>query len=305
MALIKNYKGFETVSITSADGLTELTLVPSRGAVVSSIMMPGNKGPRELLFQHDNFWDKGLDDLPGGMPLAFPVFARLERSGKRGAYLYDGKLYQLPIHGFGWQQAWKLEAHSASRVTISLTDNAEMRRMYPFRFSVSLEYEVRPQQVICHQTYTNLDDKPMPYSAGFHPYFLTPEVGSGKEAVLLDYEPLRRFVYNEQMTDLIGEAPVFSLPKSVTDKALNEQLTSVGVNKEIKITYPDGDCLHLCATGVEDSHLFSYVQLYTIEDKAFFCAEPIMSPPNALNTVSGMRWLAPGRSEHGLFKLWL
>lgn len=296
---------FDCISIQSLDGSSEITCVPQRGGALSSIIMPGISGPRELLFQHDYFWDNEIDDLPGGLPLAFPVFARLERQGQRGAYLYEGNLYHLPIHGFAWQEAWEAAVTDTHRLVLTLSDNARTRKQYPFSFRIELCYELHRAELICHQTYTNLSDKPMPYSAGFHPYFLTPAFTHGKEAVQLDFAPERCFTYNDQFTDLVGDKPVFALPTAITRPEVNEQLTRVGHDKEIRLTYPDGDRIHLCAEGIEDENLFPFVQLYTIPDKPFFCAEPIMAPPNAMNTVSGMRWLQPGQSERGLLRLWL
>ena len=67
---------------------------------------------------------------------------------------------------------------------------------------------------------------------------------------------------------------------------------------------PDGTTIHMIAEGVEDKDMFPYVQLYTVEDQPFFCVEPWMGFPNALNTVAGSRWLEPGRSEKGVLKIW-
>jgi len=293
----------KTFTIISDDGSSKVTCVPGRGGALSSIIMPGKSGPRELLFQHDNFWDAEISDLPGGWPVAFPVFARLERQGQRGAYLWNGHIYQLPIHGFAWQEPWKIEVTASHQLTLTLTDNERTRQVYPFRFQVILEYEIQHAQLICRQTFTNLDDKPMPYNFGFHPYFLTPS--HEKNQISLHYEPKRRFVYNATLTDLIGETALFSLPSSLGNPEINEQLTMLGKNKEIKLVYPDGDVIHICADGLEDADLFPYVQLYTIPEKPFFCVEPIMGFPNALNSCYGMRWLLPNQSEHGLLKVWL
>ena len=57
------------------------------------------------------------------------------------------------------------------------------------------------------------------------------------------------------------------------------------------------------AGGIDDPSFFSYVQLYTIPEQPFFCVEPWMSFPNAMNTVSGVRWLQPGQTECGILTL--
>jgi galactose mutarotase-like enzyme len=295
----------KTITITSADGSTQATFVPARGGAACSIIMPGKQGPRELLYLHDFFWDEKIDDLPGGWPFCFPVCARLTRQNKRGAYLYDGKIYEMKIHGFAWYEAWTVEKAGDDYLILVLRDNAHTRQGYPFSFELKLKYKVTRARLTCEQTYHNLSPKPMPYYAGFHPYFLTPPVDAGKEKVRLNYHPTRHLIYNSDLTDIAGEAALFNLPVSVTDTKINEQLTMVGEDKTIELQYPDGDKIHMVAEGVEDPNLFSYIQLYTMAKKPFICVEPWMAFPNAMNSVYGVRWLAPGDSEHGLLTLWL
>ena len=189
----KTTHGFETLTIVSEDASTQATFVPARGGAASSIIMPVKDQPRELLFLHDFFWDAQIPDLPGGWPFCFPVCARLMRQGKPGAYLYDGKWYELPIHGFSWSSPWQVEAANNDSITLVLRDNEQTQAMYPFSFEVVLRYEVSRGQLNCHQTYRNLSDRPMPYYAGFHPYFLTPQ-GAGKDNVLLNYQPTRHLI---------------------------------------------------------------------------------------------------------------
>ena len=95
------------------------------------------------------------------------------------------------------------------------------------------------------------------------------------------------------------------MPTSVTNPEIQEQLTQLGEDKEIHLSFPNKDVINMVAEGVEDRDLFPYLQIYTPEDKPFVCLEPWMGFPNALNSVSGARWLAPGQSEHGILRLWL
>lgn len=304
MANKKTIHSFDVYTISSNDGRTRASFVPEKGGAGSSIIMPDGNQERELLFLHDYFWQKELPDLPGGWPFLFPICARLQRNGQMGAYLYDGHIYHLPIHGFSWRSAWEVvDANKSDQITLLLRDNKETLAMYPFSFAIKLTYKVAHNKLICEQTYTNKSQQPMPYYAGFHPYFLTPLPNQGKEKVLLDYQPERWFFYNKDYTDLIGEKSLFKLPVAITQAEINETITKVGENKEVKLIYPNNFILHLNAEGINDPNLFSYVQLYTMPNKPFFCVEPWMAFPNALNTVSGVRWLQPGESESGLLLL--
>ena len=245
-----------------------------------------------------------MNDLQGGIPFVFPICARISRNAKEGVYLYDGKQYPLKIHGFSWFEKWIVMDESKNSLTVVLTENENTLRCYPFRFEIRLTYQVTAGKLTCYQRYTNTDDKKsMPYYAGFHPYFLTPAAGSGKENVFIDFKSTRRLQYNDTLTDIMGETSALKTPISVGNPDMNEQLNWLNEDKTVTITFPNGECLQMNAYGIQDPNLFSYLQLYTIPEKPFVCAEPWMSFPNAMNTVSGVRWLKPLESEEGMFEI--
>lgn len=280
------HQGFNTYTIHSADQSTQATFVPELGGCASSIIMPGKTGPRELLFLHDFFFTKNWPDLAGGWPFCFPVCGRLIHQGKIGCYVYQDKEYHLPIHGFAWQKPWDVAAIEKHMIEMVLTDDAHTRSVYPFTFEIRLRYTLAKAKLTCEQTYCNHSDKSMPFYAGFHPYFLTPS-GSGKEKVMLEFQPQKRFIYNDTLTDIIGEQPIFKTPVAVTDPNINEQFTWMGEHQQIQLSYPNGDRLRMFTP-------FPYLQLYTIPDYPFICAEPWMARPNAMNHANGVRWLKPG-----------
>lgn len=303
MAKITNVNSFDVYTITSPNNVIQMSFVPEKGGAGSSILVKRNNQEHELLFQHDHFWERGNASLPGGFPFIFPICARIARDGVFGNYLYDGEIYNLPIHGFASRMPWQvvMDKTTEDTITLKLEANADTLKVYPWQFCIELEYKVTDNQVQCRQTYINNDDKAMPYYGGFHPYFLTPQAQNGKEKVMLNYQPTRRFKYNADLTDLVGTQPLFSLPASISDPIINEQLVELGTNKTTTLSYAEqGFELKIEAFGVEDKNMFSYVQLYTQDTQPFICVEPWMSFPNALNTIDGPRWLQAKQSEHGL-----
>lgn len=305
MAYIETTHGQTVYRITSDDQSTCMRFIPAKGGMAYSLTMNIAGKARELLYCHDNLWDTHYDDLLGGWPFLFPICARIARNGEFGVYLYDGQHYKLPIHGFAPYLPWQVKSHTDHSLCLSLEDNEQTQAMFPFAFRIELDYVVKANQVICLQRYYNRDDKPMPYYAGFHPYLNTTAFSDNKQDVMLQYQPIRRLRYNADLTDIIGEQAVFALPKSVSDPAINEQLTLVGENKLVQLSGPEAWKLNLEVQGLEDEFLFPYVQLYTMADKPFFCIEPWMSFPNAMNSMKGVRWLAPGSMEEGILNLWL
>lgn len=301
MAIEETVQGLTTWTIDAGDEATRATFVPQLGAIGSSLKLPSPEGSRETLFQHEHFWDPASDQTRGGLPFLFPICGRLERGGEAETYLYDAHRYPMKIHGFAHRMAWRVvAADSPSELVMECCDDEATREQYPFAFRVRLTYRVEPGALVCEQHYHNRGDRPMPYYAGFHPYFLTPPPGKGKSGVSVDLTPKRVLAYNARLTDIAGvktQPPVF--PASVTDPAINEQLIEWQDGTRASLRFPDGFALHLCAGSDEHPSMFPYVQLYTMDDKPFFCIEPWMGFPNALNTVAGVRWIAPGASERG------
>ena len=296
---IKN--GFKVFTITSEDQSTSASFIPERGGIGTSLTMHCQGHVRELLYQHDFLWDEGpLTDLPGGWPFLFPICGRLERDNDSGVYLYDGQRYHLPIHGVAPYQPWMVVKAGRADLIMELTDSEETRTCYPFEFVIRLHYEVSANCMSCRMTCQNRGDTVLPYYAGFHPYFRLPDAESDWSKVQVSCHPSRRLHYNERLVDVVGDGDVPGFPTSVTDPDINEILTMIPEPQTLTLNYPDGMQLELTAEGVQGEHLFPYVQLYRMPDKPFFCAEPWMGHPNAMNTCYGVRRLEPGEKDEAV-----
>jgi galactose mutarotase-like enzyme len=296
VALIEQRNGHEIWTIASKDRTAQASFLPDRGGMGVSFKIIDQGASRELLYVQSALWELSSVDACGGWPFLFPICGRLKHDDQLEHYLHDGEVYRMPIHGFGPRASWTASSESDDELQLSLTDNDDTYACYPFRFRVALDYQVGSKQLSCRQEIENRGDHPMPYYAGFHPYFMTPPASGGKEDVQVDLEPVERLLYNEDLTQVIGHTDPTEFPASVTDPELNEQLHRVDPAQGARIIYPDGLTLHMEAKGVgKDGDQFPYVQLYTKENKPFFCVEPWMGVPNALNSGEGVRWLQPGQ----------
>ena len=299
------------IHIIASDQKTKAILVPELGGWVSSLELPFASGVREILFQHDYAWRPELKDLRGGLPFLFPVCARVSRNNQENIYLYDGKQYELWIHGFSAYEKWAVDQVTDNSIEMVLRDNENTLKRYPFRFEVRLKYEVQPGKLICYQTYQNNEPtRDMPYYAGFHPYFRV----SGqcqceahcngncvKEKTVVNFSAVRRLRYNETLTDIVGEQAILPMPSVITNPDINEQLSVLDKNKAATLTFSNGEAINIHITQNPD--YFPYLQLYTIPEKPFFCVEHWMGFPNAMNTVSGVRWLKPNAVEMAVYEI--
>ncbi len=283
-------------TLTSSDGQAQAEVVPQLGGIVSSLILAGSEGPRECLYQHDWFWDPLTEETRGGIPLLFPVCGRLlDDDDTPGLYHIEGKPYQLPIHGFAMRLPWEVaDSSKPDELRLCLSESERTRKAYPFAFALELQFRIEPDTFSLQLTVTNTGTSSMPYAAGFHPYFATPPVETGKDDVTFSADALKEHFYNKTKTNTWAFAHPPSFPKSIVAEESNGMLLEMDTSGTSHLHFPDGEQLTLHA-----SSLFRYRQYYTLPNEPFFCDEPWMAPANALNHPTEVRHLAPGQSDCG------
>lgn len=294
MAQASIQNGIRVYSLNSATGQARASVAPELGGIVSSLVFPGPDGhPRECLYRHPWFWDPHAFETRGGIPLLFPICGRLLKDGSPGLYHVEGAPHVLPIHGFAMRHPWTVaDAGPPDVLRLRLADSAGTRAAYPFAFELELTFSISDDGFTIGLAVTNADSAPMPFSAGFHPYFATPRPGAGKEQTRFEATPAARWIYNETKTDVLGTAPPPAFPKSIADDDVNGLLLDMGASDRTHLRFPDGFALRQTA-----SPLFRYRQFYTLPDEPFFCDEPWTAPPGVLNRPGAARLLPPGHTE--------
>jgi galactose mutarotase-like enzyme len=281
-------------ALVSPDGGTCAEVAPGLGGIVSSFTVPGPDGqPRECLYRHPWFWEGHPTELRGGIPLLFPVCGRLLQDGTRGLYHVGDRPYVLPIHGFALRLPWKVvQADTPDSIRLRLTDTPATHAMYPFPFELELDYAVSPARLDSRLTVRNTGPEPMPYYAGWHPYFDAPPPGRGKEQTLFDIPARRRRIYNDTLTDIVATGPAPEFPVPITHPGINETLLEVDPGTQSRLLHPDGFAIRQSGDA-----LLPCRQLYTLPDRPFFCDEPWMAPPGSMNRPGAPRLLPPGAEE--------
>ncbi len=271
----------DTVVIRSPDGRSTATVCPDHGALVSSLVVPWNGAPRDLLFRRSWFWESIVDG--GGIPFLFPVVGRHRRDEQFDRYTHDGHDYTMPLHGFSLRQRWKIEEQGAHHVILSLRDNDSTRSFFPFSFFVSLKYEIGNGTFTCHQKFTNEGDRPMPLAAGFHPYF---SFSPGEiDACELHGSFARVGTYRSGFTEIDRWE---ATPNTVNamDMASGSRVIRLGDTRDLLITMNGKPYLTCTLRDGEADKEFRYVQFYRSGKDGFLCIEPWMDLPNVLNRTA-------------------
>lgn len=113
-------------------------------------------------------------------PVLFPVVG----SFKADTYLYKGKKYHLPRHGFAREKIFQVEKTSDSELVFTLTQDENTLTVYPFRFNLKIRYTLLTDTLTCSYEVNNPDENELYFSIGAHPAFAVPMVN---DTVYADY----------------------------------------------------------------------------------------------------------------------
>ena len=154
----------EFIEVAVSDAGAELMSVKSR------------KDGTEYLWQgNPEFWGGRAYNL-------FPICGRLTE----GKYTYEGKTYEMNLHGFVRKSVLSATVLACDKVEFSLRSDERTLSMYPFDFEYRIRYTLVKNTVRMEISVVNLSRKVMPFSIGGHPGFNVP-LGEGKDETFEDY----------------------------------------------------------------------------------------------------------------------
>lgn len=235
-----------------------------KGAELKSVF---NKvSQQELLWQADlEFWGKSS-------PVLFPIVGAL----KDGKYMYQGKEYHLPRHGFARDYNFKLEELSGSQLIFSLEATQETLAVYPFLFKLLIGYTLTADCLEVTYKVENLsDDESMYFSLGAHPAF---HVGT-KADDFLNYA-LR---FNKDGTleaNKLHDGLLTTVKDTITmtykELPLHYRLFE---NDALVLLHMKSDKIALVNDNDEpvlnfEFENFPYFGIWTVKDSGFICLEP-------------------------------
>lgn len=131
--------------------------VDTKGAQLMSLY--SKKTDTEYLWQGDPaYWSGRAYNL-------FPVIGR----AYGGSYFYQGKEYEIGIHGVARSAEFILETRTATKLVFMTTDTEETRAAYPFRFEFRVIFEIDGNALTVKYNAKNPGDEEMICAFGGHP----------------------------------------------------------------------------------------------------------------------------------------
>ncbi|NER22279.1 MAG: aldose epimerase [Symploca sp. SIO1C2] len=282
LAIARSLEQYETYTITDEEAQSKVVVVPERGGIVTSWSFQN----REIFYlDTERFKDPNLS-IRGGIPILFPICGNLPDD----TYTYQGKQYTLKQHGFARNLPWSVTEQGTDEplsLTLVFSSNDETRAVYPFDFQVAFTYKLQGDTLDIQQRYTNHSQEPMPFSAGFHPYFKAPDKNQLQFAIPApEYQDREGVVHPFSGT--------FDMEQDEIDVAFGQlqadsaSCTDTASQLQVTLSYSD---------------IYSTIVFWTVKGKDFYCLEPWSAPRNAINTGEQLTQIPPGETVEALFRL--
>ncbi len=267
--------GLESLVLRHAAGNGELVLAPSRGGMATRLTLSGTP----VFYLDEATLLDTTKNVRGGNPVLFPSPGKLTGD----AYARDGVRGSLKQHGFARNLPWDVArtgTNGGASATLRLTSTASTRAEYPWDFVAEYTYTLTRDllRIDQHIESAASNATPMPFGAGFHPYFLVKQ--AHKAAARIGTNAMRAF---DNVTK--KDVPLTSI--DLTSKEIDLHLHDHGA-VPCSLSLPGGEIV------VRGSAELSHWVIWTLEGKDFVCVEPWTCPGNALNTGERLIVLRPG-----------
>ena len=240
----------------------------------------------------DYLWEGNEEFWGRQSPVLFPIVGKL----KGGDFRYLGEFYKLPQHGFARNQQFEVVEQSGGAVSLSLKNNEETLKGYPFKFELIITYQLTGASVEVYCQVVNNDEKEMAFSIGGHPGFRCPlEEGLTLEDYYIEFdepETPSQIMLNGATSLRNGiEAPV-DLGKTIElnyDLFNNDALIYEGLkSKQVHLKS------HKSPHGVSfNFEGWQFMAFWTKQDAPFICFEPWCGIADA-DDSDGLIWTKKG-----------
>lgn len=220
-------------------------------------------------------WGANPDVWGSFAPILFPIIGTL----KEGEFLYEGKSYSVPKHGFiRNNESLKVNQVSDNCLEYSLKFDDESLKFYPFEFEFIVRFVLVGNTItIEHKVVNHSKDKPLFFSVGGHPAFKCPLYdGETYEDYFIEFEEVENVstwevlpngLINSTTKSLIQNSNILPLNRTLFEndalilkdlKSKRVSLKSKKSSTSISIEYTD----------------FNYLGIWAKPGGQFVCIEP-------------------------------
>jgi galactose mutarotase-like enzyme len=274
----------DLVTLTDADGATAV-VAPQLGGWLLRYARPTPKHGRvDALHFSQSVVDRYPREMWAGNPILFPLVGNNRAGDREHQYEWDGRVFDMPQHGFARRSKWGVIDQTPTSVTMELSDSDATRASYPFAFRHCFTYRLSQGRLSWEQVVENRSTGPMPFSTGVHPYFavpLTPK--SDRDACFIEIPegkrltPVGKF---DRFTAAAFPAQNWSVAEDVSGTMFltdlkKHELILVDPGSELEVVF-----------NFEDAPQHRFVAIWSkATTEPFYCLEPWTALPNSFSRV--------------------
>ena len=155
---------------------------------------------------------------------------------------------------------------------------------YPFKFRVELTYKLTNEFLSLKINVINLDDKKLPFTVGWHPYFKSVDLDKSK----IQFDCIKKIKCNKNNIALGFEPFNSKMPLSLRKRRFDDAF--VLEHPDVKFFTPEYDLV------LKSSEKESFLQLYTPMNTNAMAIEPMTGVSDSFNNKIGLKKLSPGQS---------
>ena len=263
---------YEQYVITDPAAKTALTITPERGGMITGFTLDGEE---YIWTRRPNFSECNRPRF--GVPVLFPSCGNPDN----GVHLFDGKAYPMECHGFADLCAWEVESVGPDGVSLVLESTPLTKFLYPFDFTLLVNYNLEGSKATISMTVINEGDKPMPFSFGYHPYF--------------NASALENVDFNIQCAtcseNAKGEQPAAPEKITLTRKEGADNSIRLLTGVEFPMSFTDKGNGHKGTVDADET--FTNGVLWQQDAESFVCMEPWNGWANSVNEEGKHEVLEP------------
>ena len=272
------------VRLTDADGTT-VTVAPELGGWLLRYARPiPEHGLVDALHYSQAVVDRYPREMYAGIPVLFPLVSNNRVGDKDHHYEWNGKVFEMPQHGFARRSRWSIREQTPVSVTLELTDTEASRVDYPFAFRFCLAYRLNQGRLYWEQVIENRGGEPLPFSTGFHPYFAVPLTPKGRRNACFVEIPDARRLNPVGRFERFTAGPFLAQNWSVDEDVAGTMFLTDLKKQELILIDPVSELEAVFNFEEAPQHRFIAIWSKTTSEP-FYCLEPWTALPNSFSRV--------------------
>lgn len=289
--------------LTDQETGTEVSVIPSIGALLHSFTLQTNKGAFNIIDHYNSLEDlKSNNTRSHKSSKLSPFVCRIQN----GRYRFDGREFEFmnkfpdgsAIHGLLFNKPFEVTDEMASETFASVTMQHHYKQGdagYPFDYSCLIKYQLRKDGLLLVETaLVNTGKQRIPIADGWHPYFT---LGGKTDDWELCFSAEQMVEFDEKLIPTGHLIPNnrFKKTERIGDTFLDNCFLLDGLNGKPACTLKNPEN-GLQLLFFPDKH-YPYLQIYTPPHRNSIAIENLSGAPDCFNNGMGLIILEPGYSQ--------